>query len=276
MMQEIFDKLRSLQEILSNKFEVENEIDDIPKALATKTELLNRLKITYIQKNNELADTKIKIKTTRQKMLDAETERENYEMHMDHIKTQREYEALDKEIKDATEKEQDFRVDLQNLQKSLEEMQENLGKEELMIEQQEEEVKTEQSRIKQKEKEKTKALQKFQKDESKITPGLDEEILFKFERIIRSKSGLGIVPVIDGVCTGCHMHMAAQFVNDIRMSAEIMFCPDCSRILFYSEEEEPAAFNMDFFDGEQADTDDEDYENAAAEDDALASTSDDE
>lgn len=41
MMYEVFDKLRSLQEILSRKFEIEKEINDIPKTLTTKVEILN-------------------------------------------------------------------------------------------------------------------------------------------------------------------------------------------------------------------------------------------
>jgi predicted nucleic acid-binding Zn-ribbon protein len=239
MLQEVFDKLRTLQEILSKKYEVEQEIEDIPTALATKTELLKRLKQTYIRKNDDFAKTKERIKSARIKMLDAEAEREKYEKQMDIIKTQREYEALDKEIKDATIREQDLRLELQNLEKVLEEMQANIEKEEVMIQKQEEELKAEQSRIKHEVREKNKVLQKMEKEEEKITPGIDEEILFKFERIIRSKSGLGIVPVVDGVCTGCHIIQTPKFVNDLRLGEEIMFCPDCSRILFFQDEEEP-------------------------------------
>jgi predicted nucleic acid-binding Zn-ribbon protein len=268
-MQEVFDKLRSLQEILSEKFEVEKKIDDIPKALATKIELVNRLKKTYIQKNEELVKTKEKIKSTRQKMYDAEAEREKYERQMDLIKTQREYEALDKEIKDATEREQDFRRELQNEEKMLEEMQENLEKEEVMISKQEEEVKSEQSRIKHEIKEKQKVLAKLEKEETKITPGLDEEILFKFERIIRSKAGLGIVPVIEGVCAGCYMILPPQFVNDVRSSNKIMFCPDCSRILFFQEKIE-ADYNKDIFQNDQENQGDKDNQE---EEDSIEDTS---
>ena len=108
MMEEIFDKLRSLQDILSQKFEVERQIDDLPKALATKTELLNRLKQSYIKKNKDIENMKEKLKTTENRVDEAETGREKSEQQMDLVKTQREYEALDKEIKDATEKEQDI------------------------------------------------------------------------------------------------------------------------------------------------------------------------
>jgi predicted nucleic acid-binding Zn-ribbon protein len=264
-MQDVFDKLRSLQGILSQKFEVENQIEDIPRALATKTELLNRLKKTYILKNEEKDKTRDKIKSTRQKMQDAELEREKYERQMDLIKTQREYEALDKEIKDATEREQDFRRELQNEEKFLEEMEDNLEKEEVMINKQEEEVKSEQSRIKHELKDKQKVLQKLERDEKKVTPGLDEELLFKFERIIRSKAGLGIVPLIEGVCTGCFVILPPQFVNDVRASNNIMFCPDCSRILFFQEKEE-ADYTMDIFQSEEElEPEDEEKESKVAE-----------
>ena len=84
-------------------------------------------------------------------------------------------------------------------------------------------------------------------DEDKITPGLDGEILFKFERIIKSKAGIGIVPVRNAVCTGCHMRLPAQFENDVREGEEIRFCPYCSRILFFEdgEEEAPMLFNAE-------------------------------
>ena len=46
-MQEIFEKLQQLQKVLSRKFEIKKEIDEIPRALSTKTEMLKRLKQTY-------------------------------------------------------------------------------------------------------------------------------------------------------------------------------------------------------------------------------------
>lgn len=268
MMQEIFEKLRSLQDILSRKFEMQSEIEDIPKVLATKIELLNRLKKFYIEKTGEYK-AKIKyINELRNKAIEAERLRESFEQQMDLIQTQREYEALDKEIKDAGDKELDLRRDLQKEEELLEEMKVNLQKEEVMIQQQEEEVKAEQERIKGEIKEKEYQLKSLKKEEKKITPGVDEEILFKFERIIKSKSGLGIVPIEQGVCTGCHMILTGQFVNDIRRGEGIMFCPNCSRILFYleGEEESPGAifddsgYNESAVEYDNGDEDDEEEE----------------
>jgi hypothetical protein len=173
-----------------------------------------------------------------QKLTEAEQSRETYEGQMDDIKTQREYEALDKEIKDATDKEGQLRKELQREQSTLEELKDAIEKDDMMIRKQEDDVKEEQSKIKVKIKEKNGELKRLQGEEKKITPGLDEDILFKFERIIKSKSGLGIVSLTKGVCTGCYMILPPQFVNTVRLGERVEFCPYCSRILFYQADEE--------------------------------------
>jgi predicted nucleic acid-binding Zn-ribbon protein len=238
VMQEVLDKLRSLQEVLSRKFEVEREIEETPKILSTRTELLNRMKKGYLDKTQELSAKTQYVEELRNKAIEAERVRERYEKQMDLIQTQREYEALDKEIKDSGEKEQDLRRDLQKEEQLLNEMKLTLEKEEAMIGKQEEEVQKEQARIKETLRDKNKQHKALERKEKTISPGLDEEILFKFERIIRSKSGLGIVPIEHGVCSGCHMILPVQFVNEVHRADGIMFCPYCSRILFYQPDEE--------------------------------------
>ncbi len=236
MMQEVFDKLRNLQDILSSKYEMEREIYEIPKALNTKNELLVRLKEDYIEKNDLLKETQNKIKHLKFLLDEAEREREAYEKQMDIITTQREYEALDKEIKSATEKGQQYRKDILREEKEQEGIKVALEQEEEMISQQENELTAEREKNKAESLEKKKLLEELKIQESEIIPGLDEEILFKFERIIKSKSGLGIVPVKDYVCTGCHMVLPAQFQNDVHAGESIHFCPYCSRILYYEED----------------------------------------
>jgi hypothetical protein len=181
-------------------------------------------------------------------MGEAERLREEFEKRMDVITTQREYEALDKEISDATEKEQRFRREIQKRERDLEEMRGTLEREEQMIKMQEDELKAENEKIKAETSSKESELAKLAKEENKISPNMDEDILFKFQRIIRNKSGVGIVPVKANVCSGCHMVLPAQFVNDVRSGEEIQFCPYCSRILFWEEGGEPVAEAFEFED----------------------------
>ena len=267
MIHDVFEKLRALQSILSRKFEIEHEIRDIPKGLATKTELVNRLKKSYIEKNEQREQIKQRIKGFREKMAEAEQNREKLEGQMDMIKTQREYEALDKEIRDASEKEMQFRRDLQKEEKILEEMAHLMEREESLIQEQEAELAAEQERIRNESDGLMERLRELEKEEKEIVPGLDPEMIFKFERIIRSKAGLGIVPLKRGVCSGCHMILPMQFVNDVRDGDSILFCPYCSRILFHQEDGEEVfaadaeegifdVDDLDLDDGEDVEDDD--------------------
>jgi uncharacterized protein len=271
MSRTVYDKLRALQDVLSKKFDVEKEIQEIPKSLATKTELLNRLKKSYMEKSAANQAAELRVQDIGQKLVEAESNREKSEGQMDVIKTQREYEALDKEIKDATDKEQSLRKELQREQTAIEELKNTLEKEEMMIRKQEEDVKEEQSKIKLKVKEKNSELKKLLADEKKITPGLEEDILFKFERIIKSKSGLGIVSLTKGVCTGCYMILPPQFVNTVRQGAHVEFCPYCSRILFYREDEEGEALETAVADeeAEEEEEDEEEEEEAEEEEEEI-------
>lgn len=245
-MEQTFETLRNLQDILSEKYAIERDIQEIPKALKTKQEILNRLKQSFVEKSEALNEIKSNIKHLSFEMTDAERRREETEKRMDEIKTQREYEALDKEIRDADEKERRFRRDIQRKEAELKEIQGSIELEEKMIAMQEEELAAEEQNIKMETGKKQAYLEELIEREQAIAPGMDEDILFKFQRIIKNKSGVGIVPIKANVCSGCYMVLPAQFVNDIRGGQEIRFCPYCSRVLYWEEGGEPVADTWEF------------------------------
>ncbi|NCB00891.1 MAG: nucleic acid-binding protein [Spirochaetia bacterium] len=234
-MQEVFDKLRDLQSVLAKKFSVLDEIVEIPKALKTKEELLNRGKKIYIEKHERIKKTTDELKKLRIALDEAEVARETYEKQMELISTQREYEALEKEIKDASLKEQSLRKSMLAKEKYLDELSEQIEEHEQLMEIQEEEVQSETKKKDALLDNKNKEVKALEDREALLTPGIDESILFKFERIIKNKAGIGIVPIHGLVCQGCHMTLPVQFVNDVRKGEEFRFCPYCSRVLFWEE-----------------------------------------
>jgi len=241
------DKLRSLQEIIYEKIGLEKSILEIPKLLGTQEELLNRLKKTFIEKNSEFEKIKAEEVDFKNKLADAEMSREKSEKNMDAVSTQREYEALDKEIKDASEKEQQYRKDLQQRERSLSELDEQIKQQASLIDQQEKELDERRKKIEAEVNNKQKQIDVLKKKESKLTENLDTEVVFKFERIIKNKMGIGIVAIKGNVCMGCHMILPVQFANEVRIGDEFIFCPYCSRILFY---EESAEGQEDYFNTE--------------------------
>jgi predicted nucleic acid-binding Zn-ribbon protein len=252
-MDEIFDKLRSLQDILSAKIELEKTIREIPKVLTTQEELLQRLKKTFIDKNKEYEDHRTEAGKFRNLLFETESIRERAEKNIGSAENfnMREYEILDKERRDAAEKEQVYRKDLQREERILSDLNEEIKQSNSLILQQEQDLDARRRSIEEEIAEKEAELSRLEDEEKEISSGMDGELLFKFDRIIRHKMGRGIVAIKSGVCTGCHMILPAQFANVVHQGEDIVFCPYCSRILYYEESDQEIE-QEDYFDNEDA------------------------
>lgn len=253
---EIFDRLKSLQVILGRKYELESKIDEAPKQLGSQDELLARMKKEYIEKNKEYEAVKERVGQLKIELDEAVKLREDGEKNMDNITTHREYEALDKQISEASAKEADVRKELQKEEKSYAELNDILKTNEAIINSTEESLNESKKALDSQLSSYKSEIAELKSQEEKIVPGLDQEILFKFQRIIQRNSE-GIVAVKNGVCTGCHMILPGQFANEIREGENILFCPYCSRILFYEASTEGDQITYYNDTGSLADSDDE-------------------
>ena len=252
---EMLEKLKTYQEVLSERVALEEAIGLLPKTIEAQNEMLARLRKTFSEKDEAFKRSEQLVRDLRQGLADAEIAREKAEKQMDGITTQREYEAINKEIRDATEKEQNLRKDIQTEERNFGEIEEELQKASGGIAMLEKEISEKNMAIDAEKGKKKGAISDLKTREDEISKGIAPEILFKLERIIRNKKGVGVVPVHGVVCTGCHMILPANFVNEIRdeENTQVHFCPYCSRILFYEETEEAPEFIGDIESGSLAD-----------------------
>ncbi|MBQ5499028.1 MAG: nucleic acid-binding protein [Treponema sp.] len=255
---DILDKLESLQNVLVEKYDIEAKMEDLPKSLIGSTESLEQFKKEYIEKNAEYESEKAKVTALKLELDEAVKAREAGEKGMDAIDTHREYDILSNQIKEAQNKENSLRKELAKEEKILAEQNENLKSEEELIAATEKDVAESKASIDQEMNAYNAQLKDLEKQESEHSKEIDPEILFKFQRIIM-RNRKGIVPVRGNVCDGCHMILPAQFANEVRRGDKILFCPYCSRILRYEEDDgvESTYFSMDEA-GSLADLDDED------------------
>jgi uncharacterized protein len=67
-----------------------------------------------------------------------------------------------------------------------------------------------------------------------VIAGIDPMIRKRYERTMERR-GLGIVPVVNGVCQGCHMSVPPQLNNMLARFDSIETCPRCHRLLYRQE-----------------------------------------
>jgi hypothetical protein len=71
-------------------------------------------------------------------------------------------------------------------------------------------------------------------DRAQLASAVDDATRSRYERIFKSKGENVVVSIEHSACGGCHMKLPAQIVTHCRAVAEIVICPSCGRILYYS------------------------------------------
>lgn len=291
---EVFENLKSLQEILVQKYELEGKKNDAPKQLSNQEDLLAKTQKEFIELKSNYDETQEKVNQLKAQLDETVKSREEGEKGVANSTTHREYEALEKQINEAKLLEETVRKDLQKEEKDLAELNERLKNTEESIKFNESELNSSRVSLNKELSSYDNKLAKLKVEEDKVTKNINkiysseenaelkaQEILFKFQRIIQRNSE-GIVSVRNGVCSGCHMILPANFANEVREGEDINFCPYCSRILYYEEVAEDQ--QEDYFDmgaagslaGLDEDFEDEDSEFAEDEDEETRSEFDDE
>ena len=233
-MKDILKKLSMLQKVLQEYYELEKEIESIPKDLSDRDEMLSRKREQYAKAIEKEQDLQKKVVEFEEAYNNAKIKRAELEAKSAGITSQREFETHQIELSKAKETEHNFynlkedtkrRVvqeaeNVADIQMTLNELQKNVDEDKKNISSRLDELIKERDALKQKK-------DKYSKD-------IDPTLLFKFERIVKTKGG-GSVAVKGRVCQGCHMELPVQFVNTIKKGEEVMFCPYCSRVLYYQE-----------------------------------------
>lgn len=256
-MTEELERLKSLQDVLAEKYEIEAKVEELPKTLDGSTESLDRFKREYIEKNKLYEEKKDIVARLRVELDEAQRKREEGERGMDAISTHREYEILEKQISEAQALEDSKRKELQREEKSMAELNDLLKSEEDLIASTEKDVNEARENLDKEIAACNEKLEALKIQEAEISEGIDSETIMKFQRIIK-RNRKGIVAVKGKVCDGCHMILPAQFANEVHHGEKILFCPYCSRILFYEEAADLDENYVSIHDDSSADDMDED------------------
>ncbi len=236
-MKEVFDKLIKLQDVLLKEFKAEDELKEIPRELNALKAKYERLERSLKEEKENIENYKKTVEDILKNIEALNRDKEKYEGQILQIKTQKEYEALTSEIAQIEEKislmkeqEEDLNSEIVKLNREIENQEEEYArlKEEIAVKEKE---------VNEQLENKKRELEGYLKEKEEISSGLDDEIIYKFEKIVKKKDGIGIVSIKNNICMGCNMILPPQFVNDVRREESIIFCPNCSRILYYFEEE---------------------------------------
>ncbi len=151
------------------------------------------------------------------------------------VKTQKEYIALDTEqtikrdeIKEHEKLNQQLNKEKDDIKKDLDKKNNELSKLKEKLDKKKDDMELKIAEIDEK-------LKDIENVRTEVIPEIDPEMLNRFEFIVKNKDGIGIVPVISGICEGCNIAITPTLISVIIKKEEIVYCSNCARILYFPE-----------------------------------------
>ena len=84
-------------------------------------------------------------------------------------------------------------------------------------------------------------LASLEANRNQLTTDVEERVLRHYERVLHTKGDNVVVGIEHGVCAGCHMRIPVQLLVTCQSFKELVTCPNCGRILYYTRDMDLAA-----------------------------------
>ena len=236
-MKEVIAKLVELQSVLKESFDLEQANINLPHSVHEMRRRIEPMKREIEGAKKEEQELQARSGAIETELGIQEDRLQEINRRMNAVSKTRELEAVEAEqsttqarIEALRDEQGDIRGHLEGLKKKLIEIEPDYAGHE-------ERIAAEEARV-QEEIDKNKArLVELGEARAKMAVGIDLPTLNKFERILKSKNGIGIVPIVQDSCDGCHMKVPPQMIARVRRGQELVTCLQCSRMLYISEAE---------------------------------------
>ena len=223
------DRDHRLAQLKAEAARIPIEVDAAKQRLADESAKLEKAKTELKQIESQRKQLEVDADSKRQQIL-------KYRTQLNQIKSNTEYQALLKEINKA---EADIRqvedVELEFMDR-LEKLQPTLKQEQAQLKELTSKAESEKTEFQRRSALIATELAQLQSEREKLVATVDADALSRYDRILRSKGDLAIVPIKHGNCGGCHLNLPPQTVHTARGERELASCSYCGRILYWQAE----------------------------------------
>jgi len=214
----------------------------LKKELSTYPELERRLAAEFEKKKARVKASEDALKTLQLKQKQKEADlasREDKILKLQgqlyQLKSNKEYTAMEHEIKGQRADKSLLEEEILKLLDLTDQAKADLAKEKEALAKEEKALQAELEKLKERSAELTTAVEAAQNKRKIYVPNIEGRLLSQYERILKSREGLALVPVLNNSCGGCHMGLPPQVVNETQQHEKMIVCESCARILYWPE-----------------------------------------
>ena len=239
-MQQILENLIELQRLDKSLQDIESIKGDLPVQV-------NHLKQELEAAEKRVTETEDKLVSLRKERgmneIELKQSKENQKRYQDQlyqVKTNREYDAVTKEIENVETLIRDTEYHGLELDEAIENTDKSLAELKTVLEQVKTQYAERSAELEAKRAETEADETRLLKERETLASGFKPPVIAAYNRIRRAKNGLAVVEVLRGACGGCYKALPPQRVLEVRQMNRLILCDVCGRILIWKESAEPA------------------------------------
>ena len=203
--------------------EMTREIGQLKETLAKEKEIIEEIEKERRKKEQELEAEKAQVKKVETKLYEVKTNKE-YQAILKEIETARAAnDKTEEEIILLMERVEELKKDYQSAGKHLSKREKEAAEE---IRDLEKEIKTVDG-----------VVADLRSQKERLLKDVGEDLKARYRILIEKRGGVAVVNVKNGTCLGCFMNIPPQLFIEVMKNSKLITCPSCNRIFFYSEEE---------------------------------------
>ena len=227
--------LVELQGLDTQIFRIERDLESIPQELKKMDDAFEEKKSDLKKLEEALKALLMKRKEKEMDLESKEGSIKKFQSQLYQIKTNKEYAALEGEIART-------RADNSLIEEEVLKIFDQMDAENQKISKEKEFLKAEEGKLERQKKKCDEDVSRMKAEaeglnaqRAVLAGKIDKAVLAKYDRIVKSKDGLAVVPVAGDSCQGCFRILPSQVIHEIRTKKEIVCCGSCARILYLEE-----------------------------------------
>lgn len=244
----MLDQLRCLieyQKLEDKKSKLVKGCEETPRRVAELDKEFEKLNGSYLTKKAEYENAKKMHRNLEREIAELEGKITRSKQRMGEVKTNKEYQAMLKEIEDVKKEISTCEDSALQIMDSIE----SLGRE---IQDLDKVVAREKSRFDEekaaltRESDQLRArLDRIEAIQAQVREKIDPNLVKHSDYLIKRRSGIAVAAVEAGVCQVCHLNIPPQKFIELQRDESIHQCPHCSRYIYWPGHEGYCVLDVD-------------------------------
>jgi len=227
--------LRQLQEVDAQLYRLRREQQQKPLVLERTKQLVAEQQAKAQASEAHLKALQVQQKEQELELATKEASVKKLQMQLFQVKTNKEYTAIQHEIEqtkaDVSLTEEEILKVMDAIEQAAQDRQTQLAQ----ATKQQAHLQEEEIRLNQELRAIEEQIGRFQGQRNDILPLINAPTLAVYERVLTSRDGLAMVPLVQESCGGCHMVQPPQVVSEVHLNAKLVTCESCNRILYLDD-----------------------------------------